>query len=399
MKTIVTQRAWAPTLLVLLTLSLFAACEKDDTDFSDYIAQADRSTDDATDPDGDDSSEQTLSDTLFVAYSGNSATVTGDKASLASVSGADVTINDLASTDALVLVLSGSTTDGSLLVYRQRQYCIVLNGVSIANADGPAINNQCSKALYVECPEGTVNTLTDGTAYAARDFDQKGAFFSEGQTYFSGSGALTVNGNYKNAIACDDYITIEGDIVITASTAATGTNGVKVNDGLFINGGTLRIDVASAGGRGIRCEARTTITDGDVTISTTGDCKVEETDGVRDTTSAACIKCDSLFTMTGGTLTMTSSGDGGKGINCSGDIVVSGGTFVAKTTGSNDVAKPKAVKSDTAIIVSGGSFSASVKKSWACDNGTDSEEPADRLTIKGTPATLSLAKKSVTVVF
>jgi hypothetical protein len=103
--------------------------------------------------------------------------------------------------------------------------------------------------------------------------------------------------------------------------------------------------------------------------------------------------------MSGGTLTVTSSGDGGKGINSSQNVEVSGGTLTVKTTGSNDDGKPKGIKSDTAIIVSGGSFSVEVKKSWACDNGTDSETPDDHLTIVGTPASKKVEKKKVTVKF
>ena len=115
------------------------------------------------------------------------------------------------------------------------------------------------------------------------------------------------------------------------------------------------------------------------------------------TTSAAGIKSDSIFVMTGGTLSITSTGDGGKGINCSQNVEFKGGTLTVTTTGSNDVGKPKGVKSDTGIIVSGGSFSVSVSKSWACDNGVDSEEPEDKLTILGTPKTRTVKKKSVVV--
>ena len=104
-------------------------------------------------------------------------------------------------------------------------------------------------------------------------------------------------------------------------------------------------------------------------------------------------------THTAGTLTITSTGDGGKGINCSQDVVVSGGTLTVSTTGGNKQGKPKGVKSDTGIIVSGGSFSVKVEKSWACDNGTDSEDPADRVTIQGTPTeTPTLEKKQVKIV-
>lgn len=368
--------------LLAMTGGMFCACENDDTDFSAY-----------TDGTGDPTTANSI---IYITYNGTSVTVTGDDNGYVSTNGADVTVNTGTDTDSLLLVLSGTTTDGSLLVYRQKKYGIQLSGVSITNQDGPAINNQCGKSLYLEVADGTTNTLTDGSSYTEQSYDQKGALFSEGQIYFSGTGSLTVTGNCKHAIACDDYIIFD-EASVTAT--ASGGNGIKVNDGIWINGGTLDITTTATGGRGIKCDSVVVVAGGTTTISTSGDCKIESTDGVADTTSAACIKCDYAFTMTGGTLTMTSSGDGGKGISCDKDITVSGGTFTAKTTGSNDDAKPKAVKSDTAIIVSGGSFTATVKKSWACDNGTDSETPADHLTVLGTPATQSIAKKSVVITY
>mgnify|MGYP002863350799 CR=1 FL=1 len=184
---------------------------------------------------------------------------------------------------------------------------------------------------------------------------------------------------------------------VAVNVSASGTNGIKVNDGFTISGGTLSVSVKADGARGIKNDARTTITGGTTTITTSGDCLIETVDGVTDTTSAAGIKCDSLFAMTGGALTITSSGDGGKGINCGQNVELSGGTLTVTTTGDNDEGKPKGIKSATAIIVSGGSLSVNVKKSWALDNGNDSEDPADRITVNGTPATCSLAKRSVTV--
>lgn len=371
------------TFIFLLAVVMTTACQNDDTDFSAYINGCDNS-----------SSTTATVNTIYIDYSGSSVNVTGDNNGYVTVSGADVTVNTGTDTDSLLLVLSGSTADGSLLVYRQKKYGILLNGVTIGNQDGPAINNQCSKSLYMMVADGTTNSLTDGTTYTTQSYDQKGALFSEGQIYFSGTGSLSVTGNYKHAIACDDYIVFD-EAAVTATTSAG--SGIKVKDGLWINGGTLNIATTADGGRGIRCDSTVIVTGGNTTITTSGDCKIESVDGVADTTSAACIKCDYAFTMTDGTLTMTSTGDGGKGINCDQDITVSGGTFVAKTTGSNDDAKPKAVKSDTGIIVSGGSFTATVKKSWACDNGTDSDTPADRVTIKGAPTTTSITKKSVII--
>ncbi len=365
-------------LFCLIITAILTGCQNDDTDFSAYT-------------DGDGIS------TIYITYSESSVSVSGDSKGIVTTSGADVIVNSQY-TDSLLLVLSGSTSDGSLLVYRSHKYGILLNGVTIHNADGSAINNQCKKSLYINCADGTTNTLTDGTSYATQDYDQKGTLFSEGQIIFSGSGTLNVTGNYKHAIACDDYILIESDINLNATS--TAGHGIKVNDGIWINGGIVDISTTAAGGRGIKCDSVTVISGGDITINTSGDCAIEtdEETAVVDTTSAACIKSDYAFTMTGGTLTMTSSGDGGKGINCDAEIVFSGGTLTAITTGSNEVAKPKAVKG-VGITVSGGSFYAKVSKSWACDNGTDSDTPADHLTIEGSPTTQTVEKKLVNIVY
>ena len=103
--------------------------------------------------------------------------------------------------------------------------------------------------------------------------------------------------------------------------------------------------------------------------------------------------------MTAGTLTIKSSGDGGKGINCNENVEIKGGTLTVTTTGSNEEGKPKGIKSDTGIIISGGSLTVSVKKSWALDNGVDSDDPEDRIKIEGTPVKKTVEKRSVIIQF
>lgn len=362
--------------ICMLALGL-AACQNDDTDFSAYTGGT-----------------MSTANVIYIFYNGTTATVSGDENNYVTVNGADVTVNTGAASDSLLLVLSGSTSDGSLLIYRERKFGIKLAGVSIHNNDGPAINNQCGKSLYVEVVSGTTNTLTDGTSYTEQTYQQKGALFSEGQIYFYGSGTLNVTGNTKNAIACDDYIVVD-EASITA-TSSTG-HGIKVNDGFWMNSGTLTVDVTGDGCKGISNDSITVISGGTMAITTSGDCVYDAE--AADYSSAACIKSDYQFKMTGGMVTLVSSGDGGKGINCDEDVVFSGGTLTVTTTGGNEDAKPKGVKGDMGIIVSGGSFTVNVKKSWACDNGTDSDTPADHVTVVGTPTSSTIEKKSVEIIF
>ena len=396
----------AITILSLLsaTCLLLPSCEKDDSDFGQY----DFSNYSLRSEQGDgDTDTTTLPDTiaLSIVWNGTQATVSGDAGDSVTIS-QGATAGDVVITSTtqryLQLSVSGTGSDGSLLVYSNRMWGLVLNGITLNNPDGPAINNQCSKALYLTLADGTTNSLTDGTTYAERSYDQKGTLFSEGQIYFQGKGTLNVSGNCKNGIASDDYIVFQ-DGTVSVSVSETGTNGIKVNDGFTMEGGTLAVDVTAPGARGIRSEARTTFSGGRTTITTSGDCREEtDADGVTDYTSCAGIKSDSLFTMTAGELTISSSGDGGKGINCDQNVEFSGGTLDVRTTGTKILAKPKGVKSDTGIILSGGSFTVQVNKSWACDNGSESSVISGMVTISGTPAELTLDddnNKYVRVVF
>jgi len=378
--------------LLLMAAVTIVACKNDDTDFSSYTNGSSSSS--STDPIPEDAIK-----VISITYNGGSVTVSGDDANYVTINGADVTVTS--EIDSLLLILSGTTTDGSLLVNRQKKYGIKLNGVSINNVDGPAINNQGSKYLYLEVAGGTTNTLTDGTAYTEQVYDQKGALFSEGEMYLYGTGTLNVTGNCRHAIACDDFIVIDDNVTLKVESPS-GT-GIKVNDGLWINNGTIDINVTAKAARGIRCDSVVVINGGNTTIATSGGCLYDSS--TMDYSSAACIKCDYPFTMTGGSLTMTSEGDGGKGINCTRDIIFKGGTLVATTIGDNTNGKPKAIKSDTGIIVSGGSFKANVAVSWACDNGyedgslSDDELAKKRVTVEGTPTTKDIKKKSVTIIF
>ncbi len=178
----------------------------------------------------EDFADLTATDTIniAIAWSGSYATVTGDSYGYVTTSGADVTVRS-ATNKFLQLTLSGSSTDGSLMLYSWKKLGVVLNGLDLTNTDGPAINNQCGKSFIVKLAAGTTNTLADGTTYAAAPIsesgdtlDQKGTLFSEGQIYFEGTGSLTINAAAKNGIASDDYVVFNNGNV-TVNVATTGS--------------------------------------------------------------------------------------------------------------------------------------------------------------------------------
>ncbi|WP_443730690.1 carbohydrate-binding domain-containing protein [Segatella buccae] len=116
--------------------------------------------------------------TINIVYGGTTATVSGsvDGVSI-SVSGADVTVTSTAK--GVNYVLSGTASEGSFKMAAgdsDKKFRLTLNGVSINNSDGPAINIQVGKRCYVVAADGTYNSFTDGTSYA----------FKSGKTKCSG---------------------------------------------------------------------------------------------------------------------------------------------------------------------------------------------------------------------
>ncbi len=72
------------------------------------------------------------------------------------------------------------------------------------------------KRVFVEVKTETENYLADASSYSTvTGEDEKGCFFSEGQLIFSGTGALTVTGNYKHGICSDDYVRLRSGSNIT----------------------------------------------------------------------------------------------------------------------------------------------------------------------------------------
>ena len=275
----------------------------------------------------------------------------------ADIDGADIVINSTLTEDNVDYVLSGSSSDGSFKIYSEKKFELTFNGLSLTNADGAAINIQSGKRIFVNVADGTTNTLVDGEEYESDDSEEdlKACFYSEEQLIFSGSGKLNVTGNYKSAIASDDYVYIHAgtNIEITANAG----NGIKANDGIYIAGGVLNITSNEDDSNGLSSDDYITITGGRTTIISNGDAVWDSDEG--DTSGSNCVKADLFFTMSGGELDCKNTGDGGKGISCDTTITINGGLIkvIAEgdqyNYGSYD-SDPKGIKSDYDIIINDG---------------------------------------------
>ena len=355
--------------------------------------------------------------TVSVTYNGTVASVviSGNVAQYLTpeINGAHVSIaqsNDLA--DEITYTLTGETGDGEFYMSGNYKATVELSGLTLTNPSpvysGAAVHIQNGKRIKVKVVTGTVNTLVDAVSGS-----QKGCLYVKGHAEFAQKGTLNVKGNVKHAIKTGEYMSLKNATVNVTSAAGDGINCAQfflmesgtvnivgtADDGIqcdlegdastgqttdhededtgniYIEGGTININVTADAAKGIKSEGDMIISNGDMTIKTSGG-------GVWDssklkTKSSACLGADGNMIIKGGTLSLTSTGPGGKGINGDGTFNATSGTVTISTSGNAVVASssgalstvtssqqlerydsdhkssPKGIKIDGALTISG----------------------------------------------
>lgn len=310
----------------------------------------------------DDSVAQQLYDTDVAAPDLTNATTL-------TLSGTD----DVTITDSGVYVLTGTLTDGRVLVNApDADVTLVLRDADITCADSSALYIYKAASVLVYLPDGTASTLTDGGSYdysdsfsAAADEEPNACLYSKSDLIIAGGGMLTVTGNANNGITGKDTLKIEGASV-TVTAANHGVNGkdclvLKQADVTVTSGGdalraTNDSDTAlgcvligasaltlTAGEDGIQAETTLTLFDTTAAVTSGGGSSA----ALADDASAKGIKAGTDITVRGGSYTLDCADDA---VHANGSVTISGGTF-AITTGDDGV------HADDAVAITDGTIS------------------------------------------
>lgn len=284
---------------------------------------------------------------IDIRFNGSSAEVNvgaGVKGVIYSIKGAAVTLTSATLSEEYLYSVSGSSTNGSLVINGDYKLTVELAGLDLTNPNGPAIDVECGKRIGVILKEGTVNTLADG-----KGGTHKGAFYTEGHPEFEGGGTLNVTGNTKHAICAKEYlqfkkstgvVNILGAVsdgihcgkgkknddnshfqinggVITVNNA--GSDCIDADDYgcMIIKGGVLNLNVSASDGTGLKCDSIIYMTGGEVNVCVTGPLS----EGIRTNYAAY---------FDGGNIRMDLKADGTKGIRAkrctkTTDMVLNGG--------------------------------------------------------------------------
>ena len=350
--------------------------------------------------------------TVSVVYDGASSAVVvaGNIAQYVSpvVSGAHVTITQSdnvgdGTCGEITYALSGSSSDGEFTMEGSYKATVELRGLALVNPSGAAINIQDGKRIELSVKKDTENSITDGAGGS-----QKGCLVCKGHLELKGKGVLDIYGNAAHGIYSKEYVEMKNCTLNILSAVKDGLNcnqyflmesgtlnisgvsddGVQVSykddtdreaedtGSITVSGGTISIAVTGTATKGLKADGDVVVTDGNITISTSGGGKWDTDDA--KTKASAGISADGKVQVDGGTLSLTSTGSGGKGISCDGELVLNGGEINVNTTGglyayvngteydgytgdtdrltSDQKSSPKGMKADGNVMINGGTI-------------------------------------------
>lgn len=378
--------------------------------------------------DGDEP-QQDEGDWIYITYTNGGAVGVvnpwSDRGISVTCNGEDVVVNAVSGTENRTIVVSGTTTDGSLVINTDNKFDLRLNGANITNPTGAAINVPSDKRVKLVLEDGTTSTLTDGSASV-----DKAALLCEGSIEVYGNGTLSVAGNRQHGINSDAHINVyAGTMNVTSavkdgihannfrlyggnvSVSGFGGDGIEAeygselhaNEGtIYIMGGSLNMIVANEDCKGLKCDTLTVssgtieitasgaqakaikstivyIAGGNTTIAASGAAVVVN----GDPSYCTGIKATNMY-VTNGELTVTcpSSNDGARAISTDNLFSMSDGTVTLSVAGNGnsytnasnvaDTYSATCIKSDVSVDIYGGTLdltcSGTDSKGLSCDN-------------------------------
>lgn len=301
---------------------------------------------------------------IVITWNGDQVTIQNPCQSLGvsiTNEGGHVTVNSTADSADLSYILRGSSTNGSLTMTTAKKVVVCLDGVSLTNPVGPALNITSDKRAAIHL-RGT-SSLCDGASNTL-----KAALQCRGRIDFQGSGTLQVTGLAKHAIQSSGRATVlNGTIQVlgavsdgmnvdifvmeggSVTVSNTGSDGIDADQGyMLISGGSVDVTCNAADVKGLCADSTITLAGGNIHVVVNGD-------------QSKAIKTKHNMTISAGTITIEANGTlavvSGEpsyctGIKVDGDLFVAGGNTTITCPSTN--AGGKAISVDGNVTITSG---------------------------------------------
>ncbi|MBX3010983.1 MAG: carbohydrate-binding domain-containing protein [Caldilineaceae bacterium] len=270
-----------------------------------------------------------------------------DDASMIAGEGATVDGNIVTITSAGTYRLSGTLTDGQVVVDTKDEEVVrlILSGVNIHHSSNAALAILNAEKVVIVLADQSENYLSDGATYLFPDAETdepNAALFSDVDLTITGTGALTVDALYNDGIASKDGLVIDGGII----TVNAADDGIRGKDYLVINDGQLTIN---AQGDGLKADEDEDTTKGYITIAAGQFTITAGGDAITADNNVAITGGEFILTTAGGSNAVISEDLSAKGIKAAVAVVIDGGNFTIN-------AADDGLHSNTDLVINGGTF-------------------------------------------
>ena len=141
--------------------------------------------------------------------------------------------------------LKGTTNDGSFYLEGDHKTVVELNGLTLTNPSGAAINLQNGKNNKIYVKKNTTNSLTDG-----KNEDTNGCIHCKGHLEFKKTGTLNIVGNSKHGIYSKEYCQIAKP---TINITKAKKDGIHCKQYFWLEDAAV-VNISGAGDDGIQVE-------------------------------------------------------------------------------------------------------------------------------------------------
>lgn len=286
--------------------------------------------------------------------------------------------NTVTITDEGTYLLSGSLSDGMLIVNAETtdEVHLVFNQAAISNQDSAAVYIASADKVFLTLADGTENAVSNGGVYADIDEDTiDGVIFSKADLSFNGTGKLIVTAAAGHGIVSKaDLIFADGSYEISAAEhGIEGKDSVRIAEGtyeilsgkdgihsendedetlgfIYLKDGIFKIqsqgDGISAGNWLLAENGTYEITTGQGSVSAEEKNSLEQHKQEEQEKSAKGIKAGAQMLLKEGTYCLDTEDDS---IHSNGDVFITGGDY---TLSSRD----DGIHADDGAAISGGSI-------------------------------------------
>lgn len=339
-------------IILLIILFTFWSCNSQWTNPSNTSGSTDNDTEDVEEISGSDTEEEneddhededdyTWDESSEISIILNGTSITSDNTGV-SIDGTTATITSVGN-----YTINGTLSDGQIIVDTEEEGTIrlILNGVDITSTTSAPIFISNADKVVIKLEENTENYLTDSDSYTydSSDEDEPNAtLFSKDDLTIFGTGSLTIDANYNDAITSKDGLIINSGIY----NITTVDDGIRGKDYLVIEDGTISIN---SGGDGLKSDNDSdtelgyiSIVSGTIAINAKGD-------GIDAETDVIINYGDFTITTEGTSSHYTTETTSTKGIKAGVSLVIEDGTFIVDSYDD-------AIHSNDNISINGGTF-------------------------------------------